>query len=171
MLVVIFIIALLSSMLYINTKDYEERAALRRSAQQLAQDLREVEEMAMGAQAVDCGGGKSTRIFGVYFKQLAGIWGNTYTIFAECDFPPNYLYSGAVVEIRKVSLEEGIDICNVNPPPPVSKLSVVFGPPDPIVRLNNSTSPVDATIELCLKSDTSVTRTIKVNTAGRIEVE
>ncbi len=172
--VVIAIIGILAAVLMMAGTRGGEVQALHRTANELAQNFREAEEMAMGAKEVFCAS-SLTRVFGIHFGKIpppTNPWNDYYTIFADCD--GSYEFSPIDKEINKVYLEKEVKICSILPVPPPTKLNLAFGPPDPIVYLNGSTSfppPSEAIITLCLKSDPTITIDVRINPVGRIAIE
>ena len=166
LLVVIFIISLLSSVLFLSTRQADAKAALSRTAFQLAQDLRSAQEMAMGAESVDCGWLQS-KSFGVNFQKISGTWEQKYTIFSDCDNDNQY-DNASDVAVREAEFEEGVIICSISAPAGAN-FNAVFIPPDPLVFLNN-TANGEAVIQLCLSSDISQVKNVKINTVGKIEI-
>lgn len=174
--VVIAIIGILTTVLLLGGTN-REMQVLQREANELAQNMREMQEMAMGAKEVVCpavAGVPITRIFGVNWKTIGGAgteWQGYYTLFGECNSPPTYEFNPTDIEISKVYYEKEVKVCNILPVPPPVKLNLAFAPPDPTVFLNGATSTQEAIITLCLKSDPSISIDVKVNSIGRIEIE
>ena len=173
LIIVMVIIVLLSSILMISGGQQREKLALNRSARQLAQDLREVEEMAMAAKMWDCPGEDPSNIFGIYIKKKE----NQYTLFVDCG-PRDLGFSVAQdVVIRTVFLDQGVGINDfLDFPPPPPQVNIVFEPSDPKVYLNGSDAPgLEVGIELCLVSACTlpdiVSKIVQINTVGMIEIE
>lgn len=162
LLVVIVIIGILSSVLFLGRTKSEERLALQRSAYQLVQDLREVQEMAMGAGEVDCGVEK-THSFGICFDLDSS---TSYYLFADCGPNADQTYNGNDKLLREVNLEKKVQIQDISPISVLNALNVVFSPPDPTTFINKEDWGEEATIILGLGMDQ---RIIKINSAGRIE--
>ena len=156
--VVISIIAILSAVLFLGRTKSEEMLALQRAAYQLQQDLREVQGMAMGAGEVNCSG-NNVHSFGIHFENNC----DYYILFADCN--GNYVRDAGDKDIRKVYLEKGVEISNLLPS---ASFSVLFVPPDPITYINTESWGQEAQITLSLNS---ATKKVKINSAGRIEVE
>jgi len=155
LLMTITIIGILSSVLFLGRTGAEKKLALGRSAYQLAQDLREVQEMAMGAGEAECG----THNFGIYLEQ--GTKKKSYILFADCN--QNYSFQPSDEEIREVQLEEGITYTRS------FKLNIIFVPPDPKTYINAEEWGEEA--EITLQFDSGDTKKVKINSAGRIEIE
>jgi len=158
--VITTIIGILSSFLFLGKTKAERRLALGRSAFQLAQDLREVQEMAMGARETKCG----THNFGIYLKK--GTEENSYILFGDCNANCHFDGSSSDEVLREVKLEKNV-VYGLS-----SDLHIIFVPPDPEIYINSTDCLNDwgeeASITLSLNSET---KTVKINSAGRIEIE
>lgn len=164
-LTVMSLIALLSLIVFAGRGKEEARLALQRSAFQLSQDLREVQEMAMGAQEKECSGG-ITYSFGFYFHPQT--LPQSYLIFADCNL--NHHKDSSDPILKEKNLEKGVEIYSLYPSP----LTIVFLPPEPQVFINGQSEGVEAIITLALTSDSekiSNQKRVKLNSVGRIEIE
>ena len=166
--VVMFITILLSSALILGASTAGAKLALKRTAYDMAQNLREVQEMSMSAKQFDCGT-ETVAVFGFYAEDKD----DHYLIFADCDQLINkYTYGPQDTIIQTIDFEQGVKICNMIPPPPASKASICFSPPDPVVYLNgDSIDDIEVVIELCLESDESIIKRVIVNSVGMIEIQ
>jgi len=164
-LVVIFIISVLSGLSFTAYRTGEKIFALQMSAQKLAQDIRRVEEMAISAKICGPCGNKVPPGYGIYLQQGS----TSYFIYADTNpAKGNEIYDRKDVIVETISFESGVFIKSVNP----SSLSINFKPPDPQTRIGNSSQTLnEVSIVLSLLTDTSKTKTIKVNKAGLIYVE
>lgn len=162
--VVIAIIGILSAALLVARPKEGEKHALYREANNLAQNLREIESMTMGSRQVACSKtGGVTRIFGLYVKQ---VWRKYYVFFGDCN--GNRVHDANDEDFQTVFLETGVEIVDVGVP---AALSLVFVPPDPIVYVNGELPTAETRITLALESDPSASTTIRVNAVGRIAIE
>ena len=165
--VVISIIGILSSVLFLGRTGAEKRLALQRAAYQLAQDLREVQEMTMGAEEAECG----TYNFGIYFHKISSP--DSYLVFADCN---NNQYRDSADDILKqVDLEKEVQISELEEKVvstsltnSLDTLDIVFLPPHPSVFIEREKWDREATITLQLDS---ARKKVKINSAGRIEIE
>lgn len=131
-LVVVSIIIVLS---VIVLADYEfggYQLALQRSVHKFAQDIRMTEEMAMSARSFE--GGIPGGGFGIYVEHQS----STYYLFADTN--SNGVYnSNEIVEV--LELENNTEIAQICLDPLtcncLNDLSIVFIPPDPIIKFNN----------------------------------
>ena len=173
--VVISIIILFSTVFIANYRGGEKQFALKRSANKLAQDLRRVQEMAMGGErfyGVFPQGG-----YGVYFAKNSG----SYIIFADCN--NNKTYDGGMSvcsnctgetcfenahseKKEEVFLEKGIYI-KALVPFSLDSLSVTFFPPDPTITIN----PQANFASISLTFDGISLKIITVNKVGLIDID
>lgn len=117
MLVVLAVIAVISSLLIASYRTAQKRYALESAAQNLVSDLREVQAMAMS------GAVKTTEIiygYGVHFDENTSY----YIIFADKQFNDRRYQSGADIQIEKINLADQIKIAAVSPNN--SGLDIVF---------------------------------------------
>ena len=158
--VVIAIIILLSGLVLTNYRVGEREYALLRSAQKLAQDLRTIEKMATASETLPakCGGEFPAGGYGIYFVTAS----SSYILFADCD--GNGEYDLGPEKIEEISLESKIKIFALSSDP--SPLNITFFPPDPTIIIKPSANPATIT----LKND-GKTKTVKINTAGLIEID
>lgn len=167
LLIMIGILALLSSVVFIDFGKNGKQFALERSAQKLAQDMRRVQGMAMGTLQ----GTASTTGYGIYLNKQAG--SNTeYIVYRNENINPYYESSIDVV-IETISPEDGISICDINDNN-VSEsdnvMSISFEPPDPITYIENNHYGHEAEISLCITTNPSLLKKVIINNSGRIEI-
>ena len=171
LLVVISVIIILTAIVLISYRSGQQQFALQRSANKLAQDIRRTQEMAMSAR--ECthptacpAGGVPLGGYGIYMEKEASQIRN-YKIYADGDNNEKY-DSGE--EIETIYLEDGVEFQSVQP---ANKMSVNFKPPDPTIELRDQTGAdkTNVTIIIALTADSSKTKTILVNRAGRIEID
>lgn len=179
LLVVCGIIIILSSLVVPGYRVGGQQFALQRSAHKLAQDLRRVEEMAMGIVKVGYGIVPSGEefagdTFGIHFDPAKP---TKYVLFVDCDFDKKYTLGNTCFPpghpeysfpelLEEVFLESKVEI---GPLSPVSPLDIAFESPWPIIYIPNDQS--EAKITLFLTTASSKTMTITVNEAGLIFVE
>ena len=171
-LVVISIVMILTGIVFINYRTGERQLILQRVAFKLAQDIRRAQEMAMSAKecthSVACpSGGIPSGGYGIYFDQTNP---NQYIVYADTGSPWGRRNpSGGNEDIEAIFFETGVRIRSVSPP----QASINFKPPDPTISLkdNSGVDSDNVVITIELTADTSKYKTIKVNKAGRIEVD
>lgn len=187
--VVIAIISLLAVIILVNYRGGEKQSALLRSTHRLAQNLRQVEEMAISSRKTPPEFGEEVFPqggYGIYFEiDPAAPKGYHIILFADCDGEGDYddlvtAHTCAEAEpglgnsrdetIREpLLLEEGIKIQKLQVDSfPVDLLPITFTPPDPTVTIAGGN---EAVITLCLKDNESITRTVTVNIAGLIDTK
>lgn len=165
LLVVMSVIAILSAVLFLARGEGELRLRIQRSAFALAKNIREMQEIAMGAQELDCGG-KTTYSAGLYFHKVA--LPDSYLLFADCN--ENRYKDVDDKILKEVKLEKGVIIYSLSSSP----LNIVFSPPEPFTYLNMVKEEGEESIVLSSESDPEESvrqKRIKLNTAGRIEIE
>jgi prepilin-type N-terminal cleavage/methylation domain-containing protein len=164
-LVVISIIGILSSALFFNWRPGEATFALQNSAYKLAQDIREIQEMAMEAKEIDCNG-TLTHSFGINFNLNNSM--SSYFLFADCN--GDWIYNqGTDKPLREVKLEKGVQIQSLSPLP--NLLNVVFVPPDPTTYINKQGSDMKGIVTIYLPDYPSKQKIITVNSSGMIEIK
>ncbi len=166
-LVVVFIIGILSSVLFFNWRSGEATFALQNSAHKLVQDIREMQEMAMEAQEMSCNG-ETGSSFGIQFKIS---WPTYYILFVDCN--NNKVYDANDEELRIVYFEKGVEISTLAAPAlsPATAFNILFVPPDPTTFIKNDPSDMEAVITIYLLDYPSRQKTIRVNTSGMIEIK
>jgi len=165
LLVVMAIIVVISTIALVNYRVGEKSFSLDESAVLLAQNLRRAQEMALSSKefqgSVPRGG------YGVYLQTD----NDFYIIFADCDNNQQYSLGNACngfpETVEQVVLSKRGKISSLFSGSYLSAINIVFIPPNPTIVISGSGS--EAVIKLCLKDDSSMTRTIRVNKAGLIE--
>lgn len=178
LLMVIAIILLLFPMILTNYNAGEKQFSLYRSAHSLAQELRNVQEMAMTGERTPFQFGQNFPRggYGLYFESNT----SSYILFADCDGDNEYDSSGIAAscfeadsapgesypeQIREISLELGVIISSIIPTTPIN---IVFFPPVPIITIKPQPFDSQAIITLSLAGKT---KTITINTIGLIDVD
>ena len=162
LLITIGIISLLSAILFLGRGKEEEKLALNRSAIFLSQEIREVQEAALGSTEKDCNG-EATHTFGIYLEKQNPF---SYYIFADCNTNKKKDSSDPI--LKEVTPEKGVKICSLSS----DSLDISFSPPDPTTFINGQDAWGGvAIITLCLESDQLKTKKVKVNSVGMIEIE
>ena len=159
------VIAIISAAVFANFSGPEKQLALKRAAYQVAQDIREAEEMALAAADVDCSS-KNFCGFGLEFDPAKDI--HSYWLFADCEnncANSNFKRDSGDKDIKQIFLEKAVEIQETAP----SQLNVVFSPPDPTVSINSVNWGTEATITLRLLNGQN--KKVKVNSVGRVEME
>ena len=163
MLTVLAIIFTLTSISFPIYRITQQEYILENAAQKLAQDIRRVQEMAISTRICEiCSPKKVPPGYGVYLQE------NSFSYIIYADTNPeqgNEFYDDADTIIEIVPLDNRIFIKSLVPSP----LSINFRPPDPLVRIGNSSQTLnEGSITISLSNDTSKTKMIKINRAGLI---
>jgi len=160
MMTVLFIMAMISGLVFANYRSGNQQFALENQAYSLAQDLRKVQEMAMSSKEV---GGVEPAGYGIYFEE----GGLGYKVYADVSSPQNNQYDVADYTVEDVAFARYIYILSSIP----NELSVNYSPPEPVTTLTGTGGEVaQATIVLGMQG-TTLTRTIVVNRGGLIYVQ
>jgi Tfp pilus assembly protein FimT len=170
LLVVISIIVILTGIVFAGYRTGQQQLALQRAANQLAQDIRRAQGLALAAEnfhgAVPSGG------YGIYFS---GTGITSYILFADCDNDKTYDTANTCPDcsvapcnsnqfpeqLETIELEKDVSISALSSSP----LQIAFTPPDPTVTITLS-APGQITLSL-----SGQTKTITVNKAGLIEID
>ena len=163
LLAIIFITLLITASLFANYGSGSEAFALERSGQKLAQDFRKVQEMSLSGYE----GELSSNGYGIYFSTSTP---TQYLIYMNNDLDMNYS-SGTDVIKETVKIESGIQICSLlDNASYIENLSISFEPPEPATYVGGNYTGHEGFVNLCITSDSTYMRTVKVNNAGRVEV-
>ena len=176
MLVVTAIMVILTGTFLLNYRAAQDRFALQRSANKLAQDIRRVKAMAMSAEEYPPGSGDVPETgYGIFFNIDIADTGDDkrYILYADTGGGEEF-FVGSDDIIETVSLEEGVFIERIILPPaaPRVRASINFRPPDPKVRIKfQAAEGEDVKIILALESDSSIEKIVSVNNLGLVTVE
>lgn len=159
MLVVMFIIVSVTIFSLANYRAGQRQYTLTQAVQQLVSDIRKAQNMALSGFGV----AGQYNGYGVYINEDDSY----YIIYGNENASPNYQSSDDIIET--ISLPDRIVIQSVSPAS--GKLHIFFEPPQPITYLSgDTTAGVSKTITLGLEGS-SLSETVKVTTAGLIQVE
>ena len=163
LLVIISITILMTVTVFSNYGKNSEIFALERASQKLYQDIRRAQDMAVSGFE----GSVATAGYGLYFDMSNN---SLYLIYEEKN--TNMWYEEAIDTLKEtISLEKGIIICGLNDNTSTpSVLSVSFEPPNPLTYVGGVSFEHEAIITLCIASNTSKKKYIKVNNVGRVEI-
>jgi len=139
--------------------------SLQKYSQQIAQDIRRIEKMAMLTEGFN--GSIPVGGYGVYFD--SGDHPNSYILFADNG---NYQYDSADKKIKEVFVKKNIQIgpFYLNNDKQFSKINIIFTPPEPIIRINGGFEYNNAAIFLVNK-EINEKVTVFINSAGLVEVK
>ena len=191
--VVIFIIALFSTILIVNFPEIQRRMALSRSTYKLAQDLRRTMDLSLsGVPLKDINGSAiAVKGYGIYINMS----NNTqYVIYADVDSSHTYNRIGedlfctsqGYAEVQgDVSTRdttdcviETINLTKENPSLYINRIdninsnntSINFSPPNPVINITNHSNNTEIGIVLGIIGVTTE-RTVSINTSGAINVQ
>jgi len=176
LIVVIAIIGILSTVFLTNYRGGNELFSLKRSAHQLAQDIRRVEENGTASKEFK---GEFQGGYGIYLEEGS----NQYIIFVDCNGDEKY--NGPTVacddctggscsknkfteEVETLLFEEGVSVSTIVPSFS-GNLYIIFTPPDPTVTFNPDAEEVLINIQTQVSGDIE-TKTVYVNKSGLISV-
>ncbi len=163
LLVSITIITTLFVITVANLRGGNDNQALLRSAQELAFNLRKVQNLSL-----------STKKYGVNSVCFYGLkidTANSYFLYyndtAGCSGPVMYVGDFATkIDPNPIYLEKGIEFS----PTSVGK-DIAFVPPEPLTYYMNSNNFAPQNIVLRIKSDIATTKIITVNRLGNIQIQ
>ncbi|OIO45080.1 hypothetical protein COX24_00495 [bacterium (Candidatus Gribaldobacteria) CG23_combo_of_CG06-09_8_20_14_all_37_87_8] len=167
LLVSMAVMMILFSILFMGRPKQEKVLNLRLAAFTLAQDLRQVQEMAMGSGEHICQPQGPTFVFGIRVEK--DMPQASYLFFADCNSNKTRQPADDDINIQQIVFSKDVQICEISSSN--QALDLVFAPPDPLVYFQGIPAVGEVYIKLCLKSDSSISKKIKVNSAGRIEIE
>jgi len=164
LLVIVGIVSMFTAILFVDYGSSNKALALDRASQKMSQDIRRAQEMAMSGVVGDA----STNGYGVYFDKAVNY---TQYIIYRNDNSNMYYEPGVDSVSETINIEAGIKICDIKDnATSVNNISTSFQPPDPINYINSNYTGHEASIVLCIISDPSKTRTVKVNNTGRVDI-
>ena len=175
-LVSIFIIALLSGIMFSSYRQSARRFALQRSANKLARDIRKVEEMAMSAKEFSPASPQPQAGYGIYLNSNPGFVAS-YILFVDKDGDCEFDGISSGEQIENPSFEPGVEIdflAALNPKDAVpfvlsdGKLTITLTPPDPKVTLCGYSNVSSVYVVLTISG---LTKAVSINTAGLIEID
>jgi len=168
LLVVIAIITIISGMIVVNFRKGEVGGRLQQSAQQVVQTIRRAQNMAISS--VEYQG--EIYSYGVHFDKTN--IPNSYYIFVDKD--DNKIYDQGIDDIKyeftleKIEVDE-IFVLTTGGEAEVSRVDIVFIPPDPLTKFNNDPTISEASIVIKTEGTQWDAKTIKVGKAGWVSME
>lgn len=164
LLIVIFIIGLISSILVVNWRKNEKQYQLQRAAQQIVQNIRKAQDMALNSFKYQ---DDVPDTYGLWFKKDDK---DSYIIFG--DINRNNKYEGVPpdIKVEDVSIESNIEIHSLSSG--IQDLHINFSLPDGFTLIEPSAGSASITIK---RSDTTCPskdcKTIKVLSTGQVNIE
>jgi prepilin-type N-terminal cleavage/methylation domain-containing protein len=165
LLVVVFIIVFLSVLVLANYRSGQMQYSLSQSTQRLVSDLRKAQNMAMG------GVGIKGQYCGYGIKINYNEDPTSYIFYADvsslgCNYS-DHEYDNDDHVVETVTLLRAISVQSTSPSP----LDIFFQPPEPITYINASNTLGEQGTIILEAKDASLSKTIKITTAGLIQVE
>jgi len=181
-LVVVFIIALLASILVTDFPKIKRKFALTRAVYKMSQDLRRTQDMGFSGQQLKdtAENAISVKGYGIYID-LAN--NKKYIIYADIDDNQRYDTLGAVcgqqppnqdcvIETIDFSqAESGVIIDRIEGTTNDQQVDINFKPPNPTITITSLSSGNRVQVIFALESDLSQERIVSVNTSGLIEIK
>ncbi|PKL72412.1 hypothetical protein CVV26_01970 [Candidatus Kuenenbacteria bacterium HGW-Kuenenbacteria-1] len=169
LIVVISIIGLMSTVMFANYRQGERNTALEYTAQEMAQDIRKAQNLSLAGAQLN---GEFTYGYGIHFDKNNR---TEYFIYGDVGAQnkneniPVYQYHNKEDEKiipNPIVLPSNIEIKDMD-----VDIDIFFAPPDPVTYINGVfTAGTKIEIKICFITDNTKCKTIKVTTAGRVEV-
>lgn len=165
MLVVIFIVVLISATLIVNWRKNEKQYLLQRVAQNIVQDIRKMQDMALNGTKYE---NQIPYSYGIFFDKNKK---KSYQLFGDLNNPPNNTYQPSDMEIgAEVSIESGIEIDSLSSG--AQNLNIVFPIPDGFTKIDPSSTIANIVIKkegtICPSQNC---KTINIRGMGQISVD
>ena len=175
LIVVLGIVALLSTIVFTTFKTADEALALDRTSHRLAQDLRRAAQMALRGEVFTCPGAGQIVGYGIHFDNQSANIRKCYLIYAECNNDtvytgPNCAGGAGTIDgiVERIPLEQGVEITGLSLSTPVD---VLFVPPYPLVYIKSDINPgAKLNITLSLINDTSQSKRVEITQKGAIRI-
>lgn len=151
-LVVIFIIGLLSTILIVGMRGGEKKYQLKIAAQEIAQNIRKVQDMALNIREH----GSTVYNYGAYFRTSTP---TSYILFADTNNNNRY-DNGETIET--IDMKSGTQIDSISHEP---NLYITFSIPDGFTTIR----PIGGTATIEIKGNGAV-KTIEITESGQISV-
>lgn len=170
-LVVVFLIALFSSILVADFPKLKRQFALTRAVYKMSQDLRRAQDMGLSGQQI-----KDVEVkgYGVYIN-LTSLGNKKYIIYADMDDDPKYVAgTDSIIETIDFSqAEAGVVINRIeNTKDNNQWVDINFKPPNPTVTITDLLPGINRVqIIFAIESAPSKERIVSVNTSGLIEIK
>jgi len=162
MLIVTFIIGVMSTVLIVNWRKNEKTYLVRRTAQEMAQNIRKAQGLALTGKKIS---GQIVPVsYGVFFNKYIN---NAYKIYGDKNNDKKYQDSDILVEEIKLDSQVQIDSLSSGQ----RDLNIVFSIPDGFTRFD----PLDVSATIVIKKvgvtcPSTSCRTITVRDTGQISV-
>ncbi len=166
LMVTIFIITLLTTIVFINYHNVDKNLKLDREAKLMAQEIRRALEMSLSSAELE--GVDDIAGYGVSFKEDNNYFEIIYFKINDGEYEKGETVEKIYFQDKDIFISELDSFCNNRYP--FTNYSVFFIPPDPKVIFNNEKDCFD--IEVTIKhEDLDVKRIISINMVGLIDIE
>ena len=163
-LVVIFIVATISSMLVVNWRKNEERYKLQRAAQEMVQNIRRAQSMALAGKEYN--GEIPNESYGVHFEPNQP---RSYFIFADENGNETYQPSDDIVVGLEIPVADGVEIYSLSSLP--QDLDITFSLPDGFVGIAPTASSATITIRRVGKTCPQDCKDIIISKTGQMTIQ
>jgi len=195
-IVVIFMVAIFSTMLITDFPKILKQSALSRATYKLGQDLRRAEDLGLSGVVANDKYGTPIKIKGygfyvstvdrdkyIIYADVADANGyndEKYCVAGNCPLCadvqqtlPIYWTNDCVIEIIYINKENpNLIIKNIDGVGGADHTSVNFTPPDPIINIDNlATGRNEVGIILGISGDNTLNRAVYINTSGSVKVQ
>jgi len=179
MMIVLGIVAMISSVVLANYPAFNERLGVRRAAEDIASSVRQVQAYGLGVKEFGTGSGNFPG-YGIYFQRYAGagVPADFYRLYADKDGNKLYNPDGSE-EINKLIIQGNAvvdDICgNQKQAPPgicgINSLHIEYLRPQPSVSLQSSSGVFYNDVEIKIKGPRGTVKTIVIWFSGQVNIE
>lgn len=164
MLVVIFIVGVMSTTLIVNWRKNEKTYLVRRTAQEIAQNIRKAQDMALTGKKIESEDVPLS--YGVSFDKQNT---SSYIIFGDKNGNGTYQPSDIDINVETSSLSPGVEIYSLSTG---NKLDIIFSIPDGFTAINPSTTEAVIGIRKTGAScPSSSCRNITIKNNGQISIQ
>lgn len=165
MLVVISIVATISSILVVNWRKNEERYKLQRAAQEIVQNMRRTQTMALAGKEYGTGL-IPNKSYGVHFEPNQP---RSYFIFADENGNETYQPSDDIVVGLEIPVADGVEIYSLSSLP--QDLDITFSLPDGFVGIKPTASSATITIRRVGKTCPKDCKDIIISKTGQMTIQ
>lgn len=166
LLIIITIVGIISSVLVVNWRRNEKQYQLQRAAQEIAQDIRMVQDMALNSyKYLD----QIPDNYGLYFDKNDK---SSYIIFGDMNGNNSYQGAPPDLEIESISIESGIEINSLSSG--AQDLHITFSLPDGFTNFDPSATLANIVIKKTnadCNSDPQECKKIEVMKTGQVNIK
>lgn len=164
LLVVIFIVGIMSTILVVNWRKNEKTYLVRRTAQEIVQNIRKAQDLALTGKKI--GTDDVPPYYGVYFDKQST---TQYIVFGDRNGNGTYQPEGQDVNVETSTLNPGVEIYNLSTG---TKLNVVFSVPDGFTTISGSVTQATISIrKVGATCPSSSCKNIIIKNTGQISIE